>query len=1476
MGKYVNLHQHSENSTLDGYAKVDEIVKYAKLIGSPAAALTDHGECSGHLQLMKASKEHDLPVVYGQEGYWVWDIDAFRLATKPGSDPVYPGSVIGEKATNSHICLLAETNEGLSNLWAWSSMAYEPKNHHHKPLADPAMMREYAKGLWASDGCMLTEFGHAVEMGDHARAREIFAFLLNIFGDRFYSELHTWRILEPGDDEKAVRMNELMRNINQAKISLANEMGVPLVVVNDAHYTQEDDWEYHRLVWKFNTHGDTDQTDSHKHAADWLMNDAEIYHHMAAHGVSADVVSQAIDNSYNIAMSCQQVEITPTMTMPRLTATDHDDMNMFMDAVQQGYMRKVVDAGLDENLYFPRMESECRLIVNKGFSGYFNITRDMVLSFRDGSYIQWVKGGADKDPRLTGPGRGSAGGSLVSYLLDITSLDPIKYGLLFERFLTEDREDWPDIDTDVPQSARPDAKSFIHARHDHTCAIGTRSRSKAAQTLKDLREPLNIDWGDITEIGKLLKTLENVVETTGDEEMDAAAVDNLTWGEIVELKGGELITWQKKHPKLFDYMERMVGLTRQTSEHAAGVLIGNNSFLGRIPTRIKNDTRTTQFDMHEVEALGAVKMDVLGIRHLDTLEQCRELVYERHGIWLDYDSSGFGQPPEATRVVRFGDEQYNDPKIWEPIARGETLGLFQLETSNGTQAAIDFRPRSEREVCDLISVNRPGVINAGQLPHYMARREGSEAVTYDHPLMEAVTGPGWASDTYGILVYQEQLMRAAEVLAGFTPAERERLRKIIGKKKMDQMIAMEGDFIARCLANPEFMKPYLGGKSPQDRARTTAEKIWRSLLASGAYAFNRCVSGDTLVKLGGAGSHSNGYMAIEDMWSRLHDLADLGQYQVGDPCRHCGAPSVAGSRQQCRACYSWRRKFVSNHRSHGVRSWSLGDDGRLHPNRIVDVHRNGLRPVWKVTLDDGKAIMATANHRHMTPDGWREVSDLSVGDKLLVCGEYEGQVYEASKDRTTMLNPLYAGARLPNYRRNGENSLGYRDGGFLALKEWTNTQEWECSRIDCTRSRANGDRIERAHLDGDRTNNDPSNLAMLCASHHKTYDYRQNGRRVRGAKGYPAPSSLIVAIEYVGEQMTYDLEMADPYHSWVGNDIVTHNSHGMGYGLVTTWEVWDRYYFFPEFITALLRTDPKKTTRYIRTARRRGIEVLPPDVNHSQAKFTLVGDDIRYGLQAIAKVGPAAVADITAGQPYSSFPDFLARSKADKAVVINLILIGALDEFGPRPALLRYYERHRIMAGKKGASVVVGGKRVSKDKLTEAEIDVIVQEALNTPKMNRQKEVVGPSPWIIEVPDFADEKVIMKIEAELVGNYVTIDPMYKYIEMIEAHCVARTADVMAKEKGATFAIGGTCTKVYEHTIKTGKNKGNKMAFLGVTWNDEEFDITVFSESWQQWKSYLHLGAPMVVNCIRDAKGAHMSSVIRLDWALGEVMEAQGA
>lgn len=1137
---------------LDGFAKPDEAARQAAAMGQQALAITDHGECAGHLQHKKACEAAGIHPVYGMEGYWVPDIAAFREWYRPGvgKDDKYvidPG--------NSHICLLAKDQRGLTNLWAWSSQAYEDSHRHYKPLADPALMRQYAEGLYASDACMLTDFARAVERDDEAACREYFGVLLDVFGDRFYSELHTWQMIDP-QSEKDKRLNAVMTQTNLMKVRLANEMGVPLVVVNDSHYAQRQDWEYHRLTWRFNTSKNADQQEVRGQAADWMMNNNELYTYMANHGVHPDVVTEAIKNSHDIAMSCQ-VEIAPTMDMPRLTSTDAEDVSMFLDAVQAGYRRKIVARGLSEELYFPRLESECRLIVDKGFSSYFNVVQDMVGSFRDGSYIRWVNGSAGKTPRLCGPGRGSAGGSLVAYLMDITELDPIKYGLLFERFLTEDRADWPDVDTDVPQEARPDCKSYIHARYDHTCAIGTRSRSGVKATLRDLREPLDIPWADMTEIGKVLDQLDALKDTTGDEEMDEQ--DQLTWDEIIALKGGDLAPWSKKYPGLFEKMRRMTGLERQTSVHAAGVLIGNKAFLGRCPTRIKNDTRTTQFDMHEVEELGAVKMDVLGIRHLDTLEQARDLIHARHGIWLDYDSTEFGTPPSTARIIQFDQTQYADPAIWAQIDDGDTLGIFQLDTPLATDAAIKFNPRSERDVCDLISVNRPGVINAGQLPHYMARREGSERVVYDHPLMEAVTGPGWQADTYGILVYQEQMMRAAEVLAGFSPAERERLRKMIGKKQMDKMIATEGEFISRCLANPEFTDPFAGSKSPEQRARTVAEKIWRSLLASGSYAFNR--------------------------------------------------------------------------------------------------------------------------------------------------------------------------------------------------------------------------------------------------------------------------------------------------------------SHGMGYGLVATWEIWTKFYFYPEFITALLRTDPKQTNRYLRSARRRGIEILPPHVNHSSERFALTADAIRYGLLAIAGVGEAKATKLIAAQPYTDFADFLARSGADKTTTINLVKIGACDDFGPREQLLLAYERHAILAARKGKTVRVDGHLVPKEALTEDQISAICEDALRTPTTDRQGTVIGPSKWIVEIPDFADEKVVLEIEKTLVGSYVTLDPMYRYVDMIEHNCIQRVADIRGRPKGTPIAIGGVCSKIKEITTK----KGTKMAFVQVTWGDEEFDVTVFTEAWQQQKPYLHLDAPMVLNCIKDDRGVHLSNVIRLDW-----------
>lgn len=1282
--------------------------------------------------------------------------------------------------------------------------------------------------------CMITQFSRYVEAGDDIGARQQLGTLLDIYGDKFYMELHTWQFMEADTDEKR-RLNDLMGEINRAKVRFANELGVPLVVVNDSHHARPEDWQNKELVWDFNTRHNPDQAkEDYGQKADHLMGGDEIYQWMQRHGVGADVVDEAIKNAAIIAANCN-AEILPTLTMPRLTDTESDDVRMLIDYCERGFRDKVPPAEAD--LYMQRMEEELRLIVDKRFSGYFLVVRDYVDAAKTGRWSQYVSR-QDRSPMLVGPGRGSAGGSLVAYLLGITTIDPIRYGLLFSRFLSAGRKGYPDIDCDFPQSLRPGMKDYLAVRygHDHVCAIGTLTRSQPKAILKDLGRAMNIPMNDLVAMSKIIEGVKAI--NADDEDSDAS------WSDIVERKGGALSTWAQKYPELFEKINEMSGIIRQAGVHPSGIVVSNQPLLGSVPTRFKNNTLATQFDMNEVEELGAIKLDLLGLRHLDTLMTVRDLVHQRHGIWLDY--VGVADHPDA---VTFGPDQFADPAIWDQIDKGQSAGIFQLETPELTRLSIEMKPRNEVDVAALLSIVRPGVKDAHLDKVYLRRRQGIEPVVYEHPAMKDITG-----ETYGILVYQEQMMQAARTLAGFTADEADDLRKILGKKKIEELATWEGRFIQGCLDNPVFRDHFQN----ESQARQVISHIWASISAAGRYSFNKCISGACLVKLGSAGPSGGGTMPVGDMYRRLTDTSRL----EGERCWY-GCPHT-GYKGQCQTCRVWRQKFYDPRR--GLKAWSLGDDGRLHPNRIVDVHQNGVQPVWKVTLEDGSSITATANHRHMTSEGWSEVADLRIGDELLVCGEYEQQIYDPAATRTTSTGATYTGARLPNFQRNGTNSLGYRDGGFLALKEWTAGRVWECSEPGCSRTKAAGDRIERAHLDGDRTNNQPSNLAMKCASHHKQHDYRTNARRRRGDKGYSAIPCRIVSIEYVGEEMTYDLEMADPYHSWVGDNIVTHNSHAVGYAIVSCWEIWTKHYFPQEYIVALMATDSENINRYLREARRRDIKVLPPDINESGRKFTLGDNAIRYGLDTIRGVGSAAVTSILNARPFVDFDDFLKRSDSracGKAVVEALISIGAFDSMNPdRTALMTAYHDNRIL------------DKVAPAKLAKMNGDdrvehVAAWRAKNADKPSFIKEFT--------VPDFSDEAVVYAIEQELVGNYVTIDPMMKYLDALEAVGAVRSQlDVDDIAQGAEFCVGGQVSKLRVHTIqKAGRYKGKHMAFITVNWNDEEFEVTAFPEIWANTKLLITEGAPVVCAVIRDERGSRLKSVERLDILWNEIRSRNG-
>lgn len=1433
----VNLHNHTQGSFVDGLSSVEQSARRAKEVGSDAVSITDHNECNQHLAFQKACDAEGILPVFGIEADWVYDIGWTREHLS------YPDN-------RSHICLLAENDEGLSNLWRLSSLAYTDEYRFYKPLINPGVMREHKAGLWASDGCLLTEFSRAIQKGDEELARHHFAMLHGIFGDRFYSELHTWQFINPGPDDHikwngemilASEANQICRETNEAKIRFATEMGVPLVVVNDSHHAWPEQWFNKELVWRSTVgsskrnKSDDKQQDSEKmlQKADHLMGGDELYSWMALHGVSREIVGQCIENSYRIAHSCT-ARIKPTLEMPRLNDSGLEDLRQLMAKCEQGFRDKVTRAGLDERVYFDRLQTELELIAAKQFPGYFLVVEDQVEAAVSGRWKPYIEAGAKLEPVLCGPGRGSAGGSLVAYLIGITSIDPIHYDLLFERFLTPGRKGNPDIDCDFPQSQRGGEKSYLSARygHDHVCSIGTLTRSQPKALLKDLGKALGTDyipWNDVIAMGKIIEHVSAIETEEGDE--------LLSWADVVEKKGGELAPWAKKYPLLFEKLNEMGGIIRQSSVHASGVVVSNRPVIGALPTRSRpvDGVVVTQFDMNEVEELGAVKLDLLGIRHLDTLMHARKLVYDRHGVWLDYrrddlpyelwdigsewaDDITASIGPEA-RVVTFGYEHFADPAIWPQIDAGGTAGIFQLETPGLTRASMEVQPRNEEDVAALISIVRPGVKDANLDKEFIARRHGRSPIVYDHPMMEPLT-----KSTYGVLIYQEQLLRAARELAGFTPDEASDLQKALSKKKMDKVKALKEKFVRGCLANPEFTSVWDYRSLKQqviDAGTQVVEKIWSSIEASGRYAFNKCTTGDTQVKLGAASQKiPSGTMAVAEMYERLH-----------------------GSDPRYR---SWRQKFKDPAR--GLRTWSVCDDGRLRPNRILDVHYNGTAPVWTVTLANGCAITTTDNHQHATPEGYVKVSDLRVGNFLLVDAGYDGVCVDTgggfSKGKERTYHPV-------------TGRWGYIDGGNARFKEWSATQARRC--VECGDTEG---RIERSHQDGDRSNNHPDNLKMLCVSCHKRHDYGL-GRRKRGEKGLLTEAVEVVSIEYAGEQDVYDLEVGDPYHSWVGNGIVTHNSHAVGYSVISSWEIWTKHYYPQEYLVALMATDSENVNTYLREARQRGIAIEPPDINLSSAKFTIHGSSIRYGLDTIRGVGDAAMEQVLAAErPFTSIGDMLRRCPLGKAQMEALISIGALDGF--RPDIEPYTERRRqLMMEYHDWRILMNVAEGKRAKFTEAEAVAHIaawRELHSTDDRYREKYVKE-----FAVPDYADPSVMQEIEKDLVGNYITADPMARYDEAIRKVAITHPSQMENYRKGDQFIIGGLVTKLSSTKIKKeGRNKGREMGFLTLTWNDADFEATLFPDSWERFALLLPEGAPVTALVKRDDRGCNVEELIRLD------------
>jgi DNA polymerase III subunit alpha len=749
---FVHLHVHSEYSILDGACRIPALAARAAELEMPAVTLTDHGSLAGAVELHREAKKQGIKPIVGCEVYVTDD----RCRQEKGY---------------AHLTVLAESNEGYANLIRLSSLGYL-EGYYYKPRVDWELLERHAEGLVVLSGCLSGRVAKALEETRPQDAAADLDRLVQIFGqDSTYVEIQNAG-LEP------------QQRINPQLAKLAEATGLPLVATGDVHYLMHEDARAHEALLCIQS-GDSLKNPNH-----WRFDTDQFFFKTPAE-MAQDFAAypDALRRTLEVAERCTVTIETDRLLLPRFpTPDDRDAFEYLVELCEAGLARRY--ATITDELR-DRLQFELKTIREMGFADYFLIVWDFV-HFAKTNGIQ------------VGPGRGSAAGSLAAYCLEITDVDPMRYGLLFERFLNPGRKSMPDMDIDFAVGGRDRVINYVSEKYgrDRVAQIITFSTMMARAAVRDAGRVLEVPYGTVDRVAKLIPEgpkvyLEDSLKP-GQELRAAYDADPLV-KEIVDLA------------------KPLEGLVRADSIHAAGVVIGDRPLIEYVPLQQKGPDQevVTQFSMGDVEKLGLLKIDFLGLRNLDVIDKAVELVGD-----LDI---------EAVPL--------DDAKTYEMLARGDAIGVFQFESSGMREALRQVKPTEFEDLIALVALYRPGPMQ--YIPVYARRKHGLEQVTYPDERLRSIT-----EGTYGISIYQEQSMEIAKRIAGFTPAEADDLRKAIGKKIHSLMASLKEKFIEGCIANET---------SPQ-----VAGQLWDDLEKAQDYSFNK--------------SHAAGYalIAYRTAWLRAH------------------------------------------------------------------------------------------------------------------------------------------------------------------------------------------------------------------------------------------------------------------------------------------------------------------------------------------------------------------------------------------------------------------------------------------------------------------------------------------------------------------------------------------------------------------------------------------------------------------------------
>lgn len=755
MRQFAHLHLHTQYSLLDGANKIPDVLEHAHKLGQPAIAMTDHGNVHGAIEFYKEAKRIGIKPIIGCELYVTTGSRFDKRPKEQGGAPTH------------HLTVLVQDLAGYRNLCKLVSLAYK-EGFYFKPRVDHELLRGLSGGLIALSGCLAGEFAGAVEVDNERAARALVEEYSEIFGDRFYFEVQPHQIPE-------------QRKLNQACAEFAKAMGIPLVATTDCHYANKEDHFAQEVLMCVSTGKQVSDPDHIKHEGFTLhlKSGDEMFEEFGG----LPYADEALRCSVEISTRCSLEFKFDTYYMPAYPLSPSEAAIAGIEVEKDGAPRSDTDPkaliavmaarareGLtrrldliaeqatktgtsfstaDRTRYAERLELEIRLIGKMGFAGYFLVVSD---------FIVWAK----EHGVPVGPGRGSAAGSLVAYAMRITDIDPITHKLLFERFLNPDRVSLPDIDVDFCILGRDRVIEYVSKKYgsDRVAQIATFGTLKAKAAIKDVGRALGIGYAETDRVAQLVPAPRQGF----DYPLAEALKLEPRLKEYAEGEGKELISLALK----------LEGLTRHASTHAAGVVIGDRPLMELLPMMVDKDGKdVTQFDMSSVEKAGLVKFDFLGLKTLTVVHTAIALIKESRNITIDLETL----PLE-------------DKKAYALLCAGNTTGVFQLESGGITEMTVRLKPNCFDDLVAILALYRPGPLDAGMVDHYINRKHGKEAVTYMHPRMKDVL-----ADTYGIMLYQEQIMQLARELAGYSLGEADLLRKAMGKKIPEEMAKHRERFV---------------------------------------------------------------------------------------------------------------------------------------------------------------------------------------------------------------------------------------------------------------------------------------------------------------------------------------------------------------------------------------------------------------------------------------------------------------------------------------------------------------------------------------------------------------------------------------------------------------------------------------------------------------------------------------------------------